>query len=70
MILQNNVSEQQPSSLKHLENVIKVVWTRDITSEYCWKLIESMSRRLKMVIEKKVETQNVEYCTIYVYHNK
>ena len=33
--LKNKVSEQQPNNLKHLENVIKTVWTRDKTSKYC-----------------------------------
>ena len=47
------MAEEQPSSLKQLENVKKKVWTLGITSEYCCKLIESMPRRLKMVIDNK-----------------
>ena len=45
VVLKNKVSEQQPSSLKHLENVMKTVWTRELSSEYCRKLIESMPIR-------------------------
>ena len=54
VVLKNQSSERQLSisSLKHLEN-IKIVRTHDITSEYCCKVIESMSRRLKKVIENK-----------------
>ena len=47
------MAEEQPSNLKQLENVIKKVWTLGITSEYCCKLIESMPRCLKMVIDNK-----------------
>ena len=53
VILKNKVAEEQPSSLKQLENVIKKVWTLGITSEYCCKLIESVPRRLMMVIDNK-----------------
>ena len=53
VILKNKVAEEQPSSLKQMENVIKKVWTLGITSEYCCKLIVSMPRRFKMVIDNK-----------------
>ena len=33
VILKNKVAEEQPSSLKQLENVIKKVWTLGVTSE-------------------------------------
>ena len=51
VVLENKVSEQ-PSTFKQLENVIKTVWTRDITFKYCCKLIEIIPR-LKMVIDNK-----------------
>ena len=53
VILKNKVAEEQHSSLKQLENVIKKVRTLGIISEYCCKLIESMPKRLKMVIDNK-----------------
>ena len=53
VVLKNKVSEEQPSSFKLLDNVMKTVWTCEITSEYCCKLIESMSWCLKMVIDNK-----------------
>ena len=58
VVLKNKVSEQQPSSFEHLENVIKIR-THDTTFKYCFKLIESMPRRLNMVIENK--SGNIKY---------
>ena len=59
VVLENKAFQQQPSSLKLFENVIKTVWTRGITSDYCCKLIESVPRRLKMLVKNKAE--NTKY---------
>ena len=34
-----------------LEQAIKEIWVQEITPEYCQKLVESMPRRLQMVID-------------------
>ena len=61
--LKYKVSEQQPSSLKHLKNMIKTVWTGDKTSEYCCKLTKSLPKHMKMVIENK--SGNTKYGILY-----
>ena len=52
-ILKNKVSERQPTNAKMLEQAIKEVWVRDISSAYCQNLVESMPRRLEAVIKAK-----------------
>ena len=50
MVVKNKVAEKQASSAK---KAIKEVWVKEITPEYCRKLIESMPKRLNDVIKCK-----------------
>jgi len=47
------VSEKHPSNLDALQTAIKKVWVRDITPDYCCKLMDSMPRHLQAVIKNK-----------------
>jgi len=51
--MKKKVSEKHPSSLDALQRAIKEVWFRDITPDYCCKLMDSMPRRLQEVIKNK-----------------
>jgi len=51
--IKKKVSEKHPSSLDALQPAIKEVWVRDITPDYCCKLINSLPRRLQEVIKNK-----------------
>ena len=42
MLLKNKVSEKQPTNAKSLVTVIKEIWSKEISAEYCKKLIDSM----------------------------
>ena len=42
-----------PTSLSALQLAIKEVWVKEISSNYCCKLIESMPHRLQEVIKNK-----------------
>ena len=53
MVVKNKVIEKQTSSAKELEKAIKEVWVKEITPEYCRKLIQSMPKRLNDVIKCK-----------------
>ena len=52
-ILKDKVADKQPTSAKHLQEVIKESWVKDLTREYCSTLVASMPRRLQAVIEAK-----------------
>ena len=52
-IIKNKVSEKHPASLGALPSAIKKVWVKEISSDYCCKLIESMPHRLQEVIKNK-----------------
>ena len=56
-ILKNKVADRHPSSVKDLEETIKNVWVHELSSEFCRKLIESMPRRLELVINKGGHTK-------------
>ena len=45
------VSEKQPLSGVAVINTMKEVWVKEISSQYCTSLIDSMSRRLQVVIK-------------------
>ena len=51
--LKNKVSERQPSSVPELAGVIKEVWVREISKEYCQSLIKSVPRRMAAAIRNK-----------------
>ena len=50
-VLKNKVADKQPSSAKDLEDAIKEVWICELSPAYCRTLVESMPRRLEMVIK-------------------
>ena len=50
MLLENKVSEKQPTNAKSLVTAIKEVWTKEISVEYCKKLIVSMPQRIEAVL--------------------
>ena len=54
-VLKNKVSERQQLRCyaKTLEQAIKEVWLREMTTEYCQSLVESMLKRLEAVIKAK-----------------
>ena len=52
-ILKDKVADKQPTSAKHLQEVIKESWVKDLTREYCSTLVASMPRHLQVVIEVK-----------------
>ena len=54
MVVKNKVAEKQASSAKELEKAIKEVWVKEITPEYCRKLIESMPKRLNDVMMHQI----------------
>ena len=51
--MKNKVSEKQPLSGTELVKVIKEVWVKEISKEYCQSLIKSMPRRIKAVIKNR-----------------
>ena len=51
--MKNKVSEKQPTSGAELVKVIKEVWVKEISKEYCQSLIDSMPRRIEAVIKNK-----------------
>lgn len=52
-LMKDKVAEKQPSSLSCLEKAIKDVWVTEISQDYCKSLVNSMPRRLQMVIQNK-----------------
>lgn len=52
-IMKNKVADYQPTSAQELQKAIRMVWANDITQDLCCKLIESMPRRMKMVIKNQ-----------------
>ena len=50
-VLRNKVADKQPSSAKDLKDAIKEVWICELSPAYCRTLVESMPRRLEMVIK-------------------
>lgn len=51
--LKDKVADRQPSNEKDLEKAIKDVWVREISAEYCKRLVDSMPRRLLAVLKAK-----------------
>ena len=52
-LMKNKVSEKQPKSGAELVKVIKEVWVKEISKEYCQSLIDSMPMRIEAVIKNK-----------------
>ena len=52
-VLKDKVYERQPTNAKMLEQAIKEVWVREMTTQYCQSLLESMPKHLEAVIEAK-----------------
>ena len=71
--MKNKVSEKQPTSGAELVKVIKEVWVKEISKEYCQSLIDSLPRRIEAVIKNKgghttvnIENPNIFYVNICV----
>ena len=52
-VMKNKVADQHPTSIESLTTAIKIVWTQEISPEYCFKLIDSMPRRIAAVIKSR-----------------
>ena len=52
-VLKDKVTEKQPTNTKELEEAIKAVWVLELSAEYCRSLVESMPKRLEVVIKAK-----------------
>jgi len=59
--MKNKVAEKHPSSAKDLVKVIKEVWVKEISQEFCRNLVHSMPRRLKVVIKNGGGPQNTNF---------
>ena len=51
--MNNKVADQRPTSIESLKTAIKIVWTQEITSEYCYNLVNSMPRRIALVVKNR-----------------
>jgi len=51
--MKNKVAEKHPSSAKDLVKVIKSVWVKEISQEFCKNLVHSMLQRLQEVIKNR-----------------
>ena len=49
--LKNEVASKQPSSIKHLQQVIKEPWVKDLTREYCSTLVDSILPCIQIIID-------------------
>ena len=52
-VLKNKVTDKHPSNISALIEAIKLVWIRKIPDKFCKNLIESMPRRMKVIIKAK-----------------
>ena len=52
-VLKDKVAEKQPTNLENLQSAFEEVWTKEITSEYCQKLVSCMPQGLRQVITNK-----------------
>ena len=49
--MKNTVAQKHPSSAKDLVKVIKEVWVKEISQQFCRNPVHSMPRRLQKVIK-------------------
>ena len=59
--IKNKVAEKHPSSAKDLVKMIKEVWVKEISQEFCRNLVHSMPRRLQEVIKPEGDPQNTNF---------
>ena len=52
-LMKIKVAKKYPSNLNKLQQVIKEVWIKELSSEYCYNLVRSMPRRMQAVITNK-----------------
>ena len=50
----------QPMSIKHLCEIIKIVWETEITPEYCHALVYRIPSQIEAVVNDKEGTSNIE----------
>ena len=51
-IVKRKLAKKKPRHLEDMHYWIKMIWCQDITPDSCWKIIESMPRRIKEVIKR------------------
>jgi len=70
--MKNKVAEKRPSSAKDLVKVIKEVWVKEISQEFCRNPVHSMPRRLQEVIKNGRGSTNFgsKYCKFGGYSIK
>ena len=51
--MKTKVSENQRSSSEAVRKVIKEVWVKELSRDYCFNVISSMPRRLQEAIKNK-----------------
>ena len=59
--MKNKVQEAQPTNINSLKEVLTKLWIH-MDAEYFKKLAESMSNRLRKVIQAKGTSQNISFC--------
>ena len=52
-LIKDRVADKHPTCFKSLENAIKVVWMKEISSDFCKQLTDSMPRQLHAVIKNR-----------------
>ena len=57
--MKERVAKKHPNCLKSLENAIKVVWTIEISSDFCKRLTASMPRQGKQLLKIVEDTQKM-----------
>ena len=53
-VMKNKVADQHPTCMKSSKRAIKIVWAQKMTLEYCCNLIDSMPRRIAVVVKNRV----------------
>ena len=60
------VSQKHPGFSSELVKIIKEVWVKEISGEYCESLIYNMLQQLQAVIELVEDTQSTKNVCIYI----
>ena len=53
VMLKQKVAKLNPTSYDDLVQKVKLVWTQEITTDYCIELVESMPRHIQAVLATK-----------------
>ena len=60
--LKDKVADKKLSSVKHLWQVIKESWLKDLTSEYCSTLVNNLPRRIQAVNKSILDLNLCDRC--------